>query len=387
MKFRVAHALVLSLLCTFPVVGAPNDVTVRSELRNNDTYQFYASNPAIIPQFLVLDFPTLVNLTPSVPLPLKILLPPSTSDIPLLSLAAISTTGRIQYSSRFTFAQGDPNAVHDDSHAYLFPFAHGTKHLITQGNFGKFTHFDDNTYAFDFDLEIGTEVHAARGGLVVEVKEDSNRGGPSASYNNDANYILVMHDDGSFGNYVHLRLNGALVNVGDTVSAGQLIAYSGNTGRSSGPHLHFDVRMPTEQGRMESIPIRFLNNEGIIIDGKEGEYYYAYNPDMPPFSVSFGKDLVNEDYANYRKAIPSTAKIDIRADQVDSTYVLFAQNPGPGEITLTYTLKLVNFVSTMPIPHSVVIPAQTEVFLCIIHPQNAGQGGSYQISYSYRRVN
>ncbi|MCU0438212.1 MAG: M23 family metallopeptidase [Raineya sp.] len=80
-----------------------------------------------------------------------------------------------------------------------------------------------------------------REGVVVAVKEDSNRGGPNSSYANDGNYILILHSDNTFGLYYHFKQNGCVVNEGDIVKQGQLIGYSGNTGWSSKPHLHINI--------------------------------------------------------------------------------------------------------------------------------------------------
>ena len=54
---------------------------------------------------------------------------------------------------------------------------------------------------------------------------------------------MIKHADDTFGVYWHMKHNGVLVKVGDKVKQGDDIARSGNTGNSSGPHLHFDVRI------------------------------------------------------------------------------------------------------------------------------------------------
>ena len=71
----------------------------------------------------------------------------------------------------------------------------------------------------------GTPVHAARDGVVVGTKDDSNRGGSSKKYEWDANFVLIRHSDGTLGHYVHLQKGGVTVKVGDTVfySAGYIV--------------------------------------------------------------------------------------------------------------------------------------------------------------------
>lgn len=102
-------------------------------------------------------------------------------------------------------------------------------------------------------MNVGQTVCAMRDGIVVGVKQDSNRGGRNKKYYNDANYILIYHEDGAFTQYVHLKYKGSLVKIGDKVKKSQPIGYSGNTGFSTGPHLHFGVFKPTSKG-FESVP-------------------------------------------------------------------------------------------------------------------------------------
>jgi murein DD-endopeptidase MepM/ murein hydrolase activator NlpD len=55
------------------------------------------------------------------------------------------------------------------------------------------------------------------------------------------NFVLIAHEDGTLGEYMHLAPSGVLVHAGDQVTRGQPLALSGNTGFSSTPHLHFQV--------------------------------------------------------------------------------------------------------------------------------------------------
>ena len=54
--------------------------------------------------------------------------------------------------------------------------------------------------------------------------------------------MRIRHAGGFTSWYFHIQANGVLVNVNDVVTQGQVIAISGNTGRSSGAHLHFQVQ-------------------------------------------------------------------------------------------------------------------------------------------------
>ena len=80
---------------------------------------------------------------------------------------------------------------------------------------------------------LGTPVVAAASGDVII----SRQGGWNGGY---GNYIVIQHDNGTQTLYGHLRSN--VAEVGWHVTQGQLIGYLGNTGRSTGAHLHFEVR-------------------------------------------------------------------------------------------------------------------------------------------------
>jgi len=102
------------------------------------------------------------------------------------------------------------------------------------------THIGNLCNAIDFLVPEGTDVYAAADGKVTAVKDDSKIGGPDPEYWYKGNYIVIKHN-GESTTYEHLRYKGVVVKVGDVVKQGQLIGYSGNTGYSRGPHLHFEV--------------------------------------------------------------------------------------------------------------------------------------------------
>jgi murein DD-endopeptidase MepM/ murein hydrolase activator NlpD len=88
-------------------------------------------------------------------------------------------------------------------------------------------------------MPIGTPIHAMRAGMVVAV-EEGYADGDRAVYHE--NWVMVRHADDTVGRYIHLTPNGALVEMGDEVTQGQVIGLSGDSGASSGPHLHVDVQ-------------------------------------------------------------------------------------------------------------------------------------------------
>ena len=143
---------------------------------------------------------------------------------------------------------------------------------MAQGANGPYTH--QGKYAWDFMMKESTKVCASRDGLVVQIKEDSNLGGPDISFMPHANRITVMHEDGSYADYVHLEQHGALVEEGDHVVAGQVIGYSGNTGWSTKPHLHFQVYKAVKFG-IQTLPVKFQTTSGVTSELKEQVSYEA----------------------------------------------------------------------------------------------------------------
>lgn len=150
----------------------------------------------------------------------------------------------------------------DTSYVYSLPYEEGRSFLIVQGYYGIFSH--QNRAALDFKMKRGTKVCAARGGVVIRIKEDSDRGGTNKKYRSDGNNIVIQHEDGSRAGYWHLRKNGALVNAGDTVRQGQVIGLSGKTGYAAAPHLHFLVWTYDEVRKWRPVATRFQTAKGII---------------------------------------------------------------------------------------------------------------------------
>ena len=138
---------------------------------------------------------------------------------------------------------GDPDAHPSQDTRYALPLPAGTKYTLEQGFGGKFSHDDpENHYALDFGVPEGTPVLAARAGVVMQVEESYRAHGTDPRFADRANYVRVLHEDGSMAVYAHLAPASMLRLPGDRVSVGQLVGKSGNTGLSTGPHLHFSVQ-------------------------------------------------------------------------------------------------------------------------------------------------
>ncbi len=179
------------------------------------------------------------------------------------------------YRVSYDWTIGDMDAVHDDDHLYALPYSTGRSYRVLQGYGSRFSHTGLEEFAIDFDMSIGTAVHAARAGVVARVEESNAKGCWEDGCGKYANYIVILHSDGTTGEYFHLDKNGALVSEGDHVAQGQKIAHSGNTGHTTMPHLHFAVYRAAEWGNTQSIPVRFQSVDGIIDRPSRGGRYQA----------------------------------------------------------------------------------------------------------------
>jgi murein DD-endopeptidase MepM/ murein hydrolase activator NlpD len=109
----------------------------------------------------------------------------------------------------------------------------------------------------DFAVPTGTKVVAAHGGTVV--KAGGNGAGDGPAY---GNAVVIKHGNGTYSQYAHLSKID--VRIGQIVKTGQRIALSGNTGNSSGPHLHFEIRTTPNFGTAID-PVAFLRAKGLKI--------------------------------------------------------------------------------------------------------------------------
>ncbi len=103
-----------------------------------------------------------------------------------------------------------------------------------------FQHYGGHdTPGIDFRIPSGTPIRAAGPGTVVGIEERCRPGHRWCS-GRRGNYVQIAHPAGRHSRYLHLRPGGVAVTVGEQVERGQIIGYSGNTGNSTGPHLHYD---------------------------------------------------------------------------------------------------------------------------------------------------
>jgi murein DD-endopeptidase MepM/ murein hydrolase activator NlpD len=259
---------------TFGAAVATPDKTnikVTTEHAQGGSTHFFVENYELSEVTMTFDF-GMVNLKGDVKFPYTATFKPGETEA--FTLRPLDTNTSWEYSYTNYYKLGSSVAVPDD-YVYSLPYAPGSTHRITQGYNGKFSHQGSNKYAIDWQMPEGTAVCAARGGLVVKVKDDSDRGGPSLKFDPFNNYVLIRHDDGTLGHYCHLKKDGVVVHPGQIVKTGDVIALSGDTGFTTGAHLHFCVFMTKDGRERESIPVKFRVADGEAVTLVEGEKYRA----------------------------------------------------------------------------------------------------------------
>lgn len=113
---------------------------------------------------------------------------------------------------------------------------------------------------------------------MLRVVEDSSERGLTEESKDRANFIAIRHEDGTVAMYVHLETKGSAVKQGQFIRKGQFIAHSGNTGYSTGAHLHFEVLESAEPGKEKSVPVAFNLGNGRVESLASKQKYEA-----PPF--------------------------------------------------------------------------------------------------------
>lgn len=180
----------------------------------------------------------------------------------------------MQFQARF----GDPRA-RPEPYAYRLPFRAGKTFSVLQGFHGAFSHRGSNEFAVDFDCPVATPVLAARPGLVVAAHAGAQGSGTTPDFleYKRTNFVIVLHDDGTLGEYMHLSPSGVRVAVGQRVERGDELALSGNSGFSSTPHLHFQVMTAANDGvSAQSFPFQFAVSAKRVETPVQGRAYPSW---------------------------------------------------------------------------------------------------------------
>lgn len=267
------NAALLAAAGAIADTNCDEDVICIREERGDNEIRLFAENRSEFPLTYTMRVKTR-NLAAKGPSKITRTLPAGKSEV-AFELRPAGRDRDTRYRFAYDWTVGDKDAIHDDDQVYLFPYEEGQSYRVIQSYGSRFSHTGLEQYAIDFRMDEGTPVHAARGGVVARVEERHSIGCWEDGCGRYANYVVILHDDGTTGEYYHLKRDGALVEVGDAVHAGQQIALSGNTGHTTIPHLHFAVYRAVDWGNTQSVPVRFLSADGIIDPPRRGGRYQA----------------------------------------------------------------------------------------------------------------
>ncbi len=212
-------------------------------------------------------------LLPAAPQPLGL-----GDAVVLAELQQIDGTQPYRRELYFHARFGDPR-VEPAPYVYGLPYPHGLTFSVLQGFHGTFSHRGSNEFAVDFDCPVATPVLAARPGIVVAANAAAQGSGTTPEFLDDrrANFVIVLHDDGTLGEYMHLSPSGIEVKPGEKVTRGHELALSGNTGFSSTPHLHFQVMTAADDGiNKHSFPFQMAVAPKRIEEPVQGARYAAW---------------------------------------------------------------------------------------------------------------
>lgn len=244
-----------------PVRVDPAEI-VRLRLERSDGVQrAVVSNTLAGPVEVALSFAEADNIRAMPPLPLRRVVAGGT-ELELARFEAVDY-GRASFRVELGAVPGDPAARPEDVE-YALPV--DSRHWrIDQGFGGSFSHTGPQSrHAIDINVPEGTPVLAARGGVVMQVEDDFEGAGLDLEkFANRANHVRVLHSDGSMAVYAHLQPETVRVRQGQRVSVGQQLGASGNTGFSTGPHLHFAVQVNRGM-ELVSIPFRLGGPDGPV---------------------------------------------------------------------------------------------------------------------------
>jgi murein DD-endopeptidase MepM/ murein hydrolase activator NlpD len=262
-------ALILLLLCASARAQEPFPLKVDYLQEGASSASLFADNQGVVPVSVRLALEAAENAASDPPLPRVIVVPARTN----LRLARVVQADRAQpwrFRYNYRYLPGVAGAVHDAEAAYRLPWTDGRTFSVIQAPGGRITSHTtpESRDAIDIAMPEGSPVLAARGGIVFGTVAVHSGGALLESMKTRNNMVRVLHEDGTIANYLHLMQGGVAVADGERVAAGRLLGYSGNTGYSSGPHLHFAVTRVVAAGEgFEEVsePVRFSFGEPLRV--------------------------------------------------------------------------------------------------------------------------
>lgn len=249
---------------------------VVSQQETSDGLSLVATSSYYGPVQLAYQLSGTENIAPETPSSGRVVLP-GRSETELLRIVRQDDTLRMSFDYRYQHIPGDPAAQHLPTEPYRLPYSAASSYRVSQAYPDFATHQDPSSqYAIDFEMPIGTPIHAARGGVVIDVASDFYQSGTDANVDGPrANVVRILHDDGTMSVYAHLNWNSIRVVPGQVVGRGEYVADSGNTGFSTGPHLHFAVQRNND-GLLVSVPVEFAGPGGSAVYLSSGDRPTAY---------------------------------------------------------------------------------------------------------------
>lgn len=257
---------------------APRQATVSvTQSLNGDEVLITAHNELYAPVQVVIIFDSIAGVAPPRTDETVGWVVAARSEQTLLRFPVLDVAVAPDIEYRYFYLPGDPGSQHDVASGYRVPFVAGGDYAITQAYPDSQTHNTaDSLYAIDIAMPVGTDVLAARDGVVFDVVARNFRGGTDiGKHGQNANVLRILHDDGTFAVYAHLNWDSIRVRPGERVVSGQYIADSGNTGFSSGPHLHFAVQRNAGM-RIEALPVSFRGPSARRVVPATGDLLTAY---------------------------------------------------------------------------------------------------------------
>lgn len=241
-------------------------IEVKYEKDNQGNYQFYCMNSDFCDYILEISFTQLINMKPDIGYSNKIEAHPGRSILFVLKPEDINVPYSFNYTYKYIKGCNCPKIKQD--FVYLLPVASGKETEAFELSFFKINDQDPEPkdfYAIGIKMEYGDTVYSARRGIITQIRDTTQLNRTGYSFASKDNFIEIVHNDCSFGKYQ--VLSKVLVNVGQTVEAGEPIGLAGGDKYVSGSHVRFWVYYNFEQ-----------KVEAKSKDGTHRTIYWAYVP-------------------------------------------------------------------------------------------------------------
>ncbi|MDO8653707.1 MAG: M23 family metallopeptidase [Undibacterium sp.] len=247
------------------VHASPTDLIHIENVQRPNSQVVTASNTSRVPISVNLILSSASNFASNRAWPIHALIAPGKT----VELAEVYSADRrigFTYYYNWTMQIGDPSARPAPDARYIVPFIGNRPFQVSQAVDGPiFSHNQPrNKFAIDIPMPIGTTIVAARAGYVIERVMQFDEGKAEQTYYDKANFIRILHDDGTWAEYAHLKNYSSNIYPGQRIDAGVAIGLSGNSGFSTEPHLHFQINV-NDKGKIISLPFQFWSKrEGLI---------------------------------------------------------------------------------------------------------------------------